>query len=81
MVGSGTGGNAATAALCLGSLQLFSRIWLGFPSSPLPTQLPLATGHRLLHFREGQEDNSHFLKQRLRLLHDDEKLHGNMQGV
>lgn len=52
-VGSGTGGNAATAASCLGTLQVCCRIWPGFPSSPLPSQLPLATGHCLLHVEKG----------------------------
>lgn len=52
-VGSGTGGNTATAASCLGTLQVCCRIWMGFPSSPLPAQLPLATGHCLLHVEKG----------------------------
>lgn len=76
MVGMGTGGNADTAASHLGHLQLCSRIWMGFPSS----QLPFATGHRVLHIG-GQEDNSRVLNQELSLLRDVEKPQGNVQGT
>lgn len=58
----GTGGHAPTAPLCLGPLQLCPGIWPGFPSSPLLSELPLATGHHLLHVKE---ENGQFLKQRL----------------
>lgn len=78
MVWLDTGGHAATAASHLGHLQLCFRIWTGFPSSPLPPQLPFATGHCVLHI-EGQEDNSHVLNQELSLPRDDEKPHGNVQ--
>lgn len=59
-VGSGTGGNTATAASCLGTLQVCCRIWPGFPSSPLPSQLPLATGHCLLHVEKGRRRTACF---------------------